>query len=96
MCVRRQFDRSTLDANTRRINLIFGGKNPNVKNILYTHGEIDPWSVTGILETLSPDAEVMIIPEAAHCYDIFKGNDNDRGIQAARNRVKELVKKWIQ
>lgn len=47
--------------NIDRTNEIYGGFNPNVENVFFTHGSIDPWHVTGVTKDLNPLATVYII-----------------------------------
>jgi hypothetical protein len=42
-------------------NLKFGGLNPNVTRVLYTHGTLDPWHLLGITENLNAETAVILI-----------------------------------
>lgn len=43
-------------ANVERFNILRGGLNPSATNVLYVHGQLDPWRSIGVQtnETNSP------------------------------------------
>jgi Serine carboxypeptidase S28 len=42
-------------------NLKYGGLNPNVTRVLYTHGTLDPWYLLGITENLNSETAVILM-----------------------------------
>jgi Serine carboxypeptidase S28 len=42
-------------------NLKYGGLNPNVTRVIYTHGTLDPWYLLGITENLNAETAVILI-----------------------------------
>lgn len=47
--------------NVQRTNTIYGGVNPAVTNIIFTHGSNDPWRAMGIQKDLHSTAKAIII-----------------------------------
>lgn len=60
----------------------FGGRNPerdfsSATNIIFSNGDIDPWSVGGILTQISANIDVINIEKASHGADLFNPSDAD-------------------
>lgn len=45
-----------------RTNYMFGGVDPGVTNVFFTHGSIDPWHRMGILQDLNHYSPAVFIP----------------------------------
>lgn len=41
---------------------MYGGMNPEVTNVYFTHGSIDPWRVMGIQTDLNERSPAVVIP----------------------------------
>ncbi|KAL1416913.1 hypothetical protein MTO96_027408 [Rhipicephalus appendiculatus] len=61
----------------RTIMLYGGDRFDTATNIIFSNGELDPWSVLGVLEPLSDDVVVLTIPGAAHHADLRFSQPND-------------------
>lgn len=90
------FDESRLQNNADRTNVIYGGWNPEVTNVFFTHGQIDPWRAMGIQQDLNDQSPAVVIPGASHCADLssITPQDSDE-MRAAKEKILELVKKWL-
>lgn len=53
------FDRDLLDTSIERTNLFYGGKTPDVRNVIFVNGDRDAWSKLSVLE--HPDESVHTI-----------------------------------
>ncbi|CAH0727539.1 unnamed protein product, partial [Brenthis ino] len=99
MCKERfgpEFDDKRIDDGIRNVNQLFGGLNPNVTKVVFTNGDIDPWSALGIVEDLSDEAPAIVIPCTSHCKDMHPSEINDsEELREARRRIKYFIKKWI-
>ena len=85
------FDKNMIDSNTE-----FGGFNPVMENVVFVHGSIDPWHPMGVLEDLNELAPSIYIDGTSHCADMYDDKPGDsQELLAAKNRVKALVKSWI-
>lgn len=49
-------------AASNRINIAHGGLHPQVTNVIFTHGDLDPWRTIGVQRDLNRDARVLVIP----------------------------------
>lgn len=62
----------------------------------FTHGDLDPWHPSGILEDLNESTPVTILPLNAHVSDLGRitSSDSDE-MRASKERVRELVHQWL-
>lgn len=44
-----------------RKNALYGEWNPSVSNVIFTHGQLDPWRAMGVQTDVSRTAPVIII-----------------------------------
>ncbi|XP_068084142.1 putative serine protease F56F10.1 isoform X2 [Anabrus simplex] len=56
-----------VEENVRKTNLRYGGKTPNVTNVVFMHGSNDPWSTLGVLSDLSESARAFVFEGLSHC-----------------------------
>ncbi|XP_065079527.1 putative serine protease K12H4.7 [Ochlerotatus camptorhynchus] len=80
-----------------RTNVRFGGKQPEVVNVHFTHGDIDPMMVTGIVEDLNKEAVATVVPNAFHAPDLESIDymyDSPELI-AAKETTRNLIDSWI-
>ena len=77
-------------------NIGYGGKSPDVDNVVFVHGSVDPWHPMGVLEDLSEVAISIYINGSSHCADMYddKPDDSNELLQA-KERIGRLVSKWI-
>lgn len=55
-----------------RTNLVYGGLNPGVQNIIYTHGAFDPLRLNGVTESQGPLTHVTVMPRKTLLDSNFK------------------------
>lgn len=53
---------STLNRFIHQTNVFYGALNPEVTNVFFTNGEIDPWHRMGILKNLNSQSPAAFIP----------------------------------
>lgn len=91
-----EFDEERIGEGIQNANNIYGGLKPNVTNVIFVNGELDPWSTLGILEDVAYDSPAKLIPQSSHCRDLFSDKSNDpEELKEARKYIKYLIKKWI-
>ncbi|XP_072940231.1 putative serine protease K12H4.7 [Epargyreus clarus] len=90
------FDKDRVNSGIDKINSMYGGKSPNVTQVVFVNGELDPWSALSVLEDISYDAPAVYIPRSSHCRDLFSNKDGDPDeLKEARAHIKYLTKNWI-
>ncbi|GLD96183.1 hypothetical protein PINS_up004861 [Pythium insidiosum] len=66
-------------------------------NIVFSNGNYDPWSGTGVLRNLSDSVVYVPIEGGAHHLDLFFEHPLDPpALQAARETEKQHIRKWIR
>lgn len=45
-----------------RKNVLYGGLQPTITNVIFTHGHLDPWRAMGVQTDLSKSARSVVIP----------------------------------
>ncbi|PZC81334.1 hypothetical protein B5X24_HaOG212786 [Helicoverpa armigera] len=91
-----EFDERRIDEGIERSNELYGGLQPNVTNVVFVNGDLDPWHRLGVLEDVSYEAPAKIIPLSSHCRDLFSDRSKDpEELKEARKYIKYLIKKWI-
>lgn len=84
-------------SNSIRVNHLYGGLNPRVTNVIFTHGMNDPWRTVGIQESLSPLAPALLISGHAQGGDLGAILETDSPqLIAAKNQIKDTLNTWIQ
>lgn len=90
------FNNVTAHRSADRINVAHGGLNPAVTNVVFSHGELDPWRTIGILEDLNESSPAIIIENASQAADLRRYSPNDsQELLDARQRIRELIRYWI-
>ncbi|KFB43595.1 AGAP001240-PA-like protein [Anopheles sinensis] len=90
------FDKTRMEENVERVNVLYGGWNPEVTNVFFTHGHLDPWRAMGIQEDLNDQSPAVVIPGVAHCADLSSLSPRDsEEMRAVKEKILELVKKWL-
>lgn len=80
----------------RTIMLYGGDRFDTATNIIFSNGELDPWSVLGVLEPLSDDVVVLKIPGAAHHADLrFSRPSDPPEVVRARQIEMTYIRRWI-
>lgn len=51
-----------LEGNVQHTNVIYGGFQPAVTNVYFTHGSLDPWHRMGVLKDLNRNSPSAVIP----------------------------------
>lgn len=90
-------NRDAVDEATRKTNEKYGGYNPNVDNVYFTQGEVDPWRVVGLQGTQTITSPVVVIRGASHGQDLNELSPSDNAeMHAAKMKIKELIEQWIK
>lgn len=91
-----EFNEQRVDEGIKNVNEMYQGLEPNVTQVVFVNGDLDPWARLGILEDVSYNAPAKIIPRSSHCRDLFSDKPKDpEELKEARKYVKYLIKRWI-
>ncbi|XP_063807397.1 lysosomal Pro-X carboxypeptidase isoform X1 [Pseudophryne corroboree] len=80
------------------ITSVYGGKNiSSSSNIIFSNGDLDPWSAGGVKESISESLVAILIADGAHHLDLRSNNAYDpKSVLDARALEVSYMKKWIQ
>merc|ERR1719295_1997842 len=91
------FTHEVLEKNVYGSNIEYGGDHPDVDNVVFVHGTIDPWHAMGVLQDISAEAPAIFINGTSHCNDMYGDRSTDSvALTEARLRIGELVAQWVQ
>lgn len=92
----KRFDGRSIETAVSRTNVVFGGLSPNIRNVYFTHGQLDPWRAMGVQTDVNESSPVDVIPLASHCNDMGSISERDSDeMRAVKNRIRELVRQWL-
>lgn len=76
----------------------YGGKNiSSHSNIVFSNGDLDPWSAGGVRKSISDTLIAITITDGAHHLDLRSKNPKDTlSVQKARTQEIQHMKEWIQ
>ncbi|XP_048515366.1 thymus-specific serine protease-like [Athalia rosae] len=85
-----------LESAVKRTNIVYGGNNPDVRNIIFANGDLDPWHVLSVLEDVGHSAPAIVVPDSSHCQDLYGDAATDSAkMTAAKARIRKIVGEWI-
>lgn len=91
-----EFNEASIEQAVNETNELYGGLKPNVENVIFVNGELDPWHRLGILEDVSYNAVAKVIPRSSHCLDLLPNREGDsEELRETRGYIKYLIKHWI-
>lgn len=65
-------------------------------NIVFSNGDMDPWSGGSVLQNQSSSLVSIIIPNGAHHLDLRPASKDDPvSLQAARSKEMEYIRDWL-
>ncbi|XP_065205206.1 putative serine protease K12H4.7 [Planococcus citri] len=92
------FSIENLHERIHHTNMIYGGLDINVGNVIFVHGSLDPWHVLG-LHTRKNESlyKTVFIKGASHCADVLPPADNDiEALKNARKEILDTLKGWLR
>ncbi|XP_051166527.1 putative serine protease K12H4.7 [Leptopilina boulardi] len=92
-----EYTKILLSEGIKRTNVMYGGRIPDVQNVLFVNGNIDPWHALSILDNLNEASPSIFINGSSHCMDlqVDRLTDNE-DLKKARKREREIIVKWIK
>ncbi|EFN80400.1 putative serine protease K12H4.7 [Harpegnathos saltator] len=90
------YNEKLLDSRVKRTNMMYGGQRPDLTNVIFTNGDIDPWHALSVLEDLNAYAPAILINGSSHCRDLYSDADTDvEDLKKARAKVRSIIGKWL-
>ncbi|KAK3907645.1 Putative serine protease K12H4.7 [Frankliniella fusca] len=91
------YDETVVAAAIERSNLVFGDRKPDVTNVIFVNGNIDPWHALGIVSNISDQAPAILVDGGSHCADMNAPNPtyDTSDITNAHQKIHEFVRKAL-
>ncbi|XP_024947042.1 putative serine protease K12H4.7 isoform X2 [Cephus cinctus] len=90
------YNEDLMNAGIKRTNIMYGGFKPDVTNVVFTNGDVDPWYALSVIEDLNDLSPAILIKGSSHCRDLFSDDSTDsKDLLNARAKVKQLVGNWL-
>ncbi|XP_043528385.1 putative serine protease K12H4.7 [Frieseomelitta varia] len=85
-----------LNSAINRTNILYGGLDLKVTNVVFVHGSTDPWHVLGITKSPNRQMPAIYINGTAHCANMYPPSKNDPPeLKAARVAIERLIYQWL-
>ncbi|XP_050343385.1 putative serine protease K12H4.7 [Nymphalis io] len=93
----QRFDEAFVYDAVERVNLVFGGLQPDVNNTINIHGTVDPWHALGVHDRdLKEGSPTITVPRASHCFDMGNWRITDTiRMTNAQQAARRLVAQWL-
>ncbi|RLN48790.1 hypothetical protein BBJ28_00008791, partial [Nothophytophthora sp. Chile5] len=88
-----------IDAHPSWATIQYGGRKAlkTTSNIVFSNGNYDPWSGTGVLQNYSDSVVAVSVEGGAHHLDLMFSNELDTpSLKAARETEKQHLRKWAR
>ncbi|XP_011706355.1 PREDICTED: putative serine protease K12H4.7, partial [Wasmannia auropunctata] len=90
------YSKNILDSRVKRTNIMYGGQLPDLQNVIFTNGDIDPWHPLSVLQDLNAFSPAILINGSSHCRDMYSDAPTDPDdLKKARAKVRDIIGKWI-
>lgn len=60
-CVVCSYNRDFLNNRIKRTNMMYGGLRPDLRNVIFTNGDVDPWHALSVLQDLNAFSPAVLI-----------------------------------
>lgn len=71
-CLACSYNRDFLNNRIKRTNIMYGGLRPDLRNVIFTNGDVDPWHALSVLQDLNAFSPAVLIKgNIKHLYDFF-------------------------
>jgi hypothetical protein len=91
-----EYGEARVERGVKETNNMYGGLKPNVSNVVFFNGGLDPWSKLSVLQDISEHTPAIVIPNIGHAAPLGSDDDEDpEELKEARAKIRNLVKHWI-
>ncbi|KAK1118585.1 hypothetical protein K0M31_014891 [Melipona bicolor] len=90
------YNNEFLNVRIKRTNVMYGGLRPDLRNVIFTNGNVDPWHALSVLQDLNTLSPAIFINGSSHCRDLYSDSDTDvEDLIQARAKVRKIIGGWI-
>ncbi|XP_012223424.1 putative serine protease K12H4.7 [Linepithema humile] len=89
-------NKKILDSRVKRTNIMYGGQLPDLRNVIFTNGDIDPWHALSVLKDLNTFSPAIFINGSSHCRDLYNDELTDTpDLKNAREKIRDIIREWL-
>ncbi|XP_054156717.1 thymus-specific serine protease-like [Oppia nitens] len=93
----KQFTRESIQKSVDRFNANYGGSKPNLTNVVFPNGAVDPWHELSVLKDLNNSSRAILMKTTAHGADMDGTRFTDpRELTDARLAIEQQIKLFLQ
>lgn len=74
----RSYDEAVVDGGVKRSNIVFGDRAPDVTNVIFVNGDVDPWHALGILNNVSAAATAVMVDGMCCSAILYHSSESQR------------------
>lgn len=90
------YNNEFLNVRVKRTNVMYGGLRPDLRNVIFTNGNVDPWHALSVLQDLNTLSPAILINGSSHCRDLYSDSNTDvEDLIRARAKVRKIIGGWI-
>ena len=77
-------------------NAYYGGRQPNVTNVVFSNGSLDPWHSLGVLHDLNNSTKAVMISGQAHGADMVYSANETQSLRDAHNLITNQLQEYLK
>ncbi|CAG2100980.1 unnamed protein product [Medioppia subpectinata] len=92
-----QFTPQSIQKAVDRTNAYYGGLKPNVTNVVFPNGSLDPWHSLSVLKDLNNSTKAVMIEGGDHCSDMWASTSNDsESLKNAHKLIDQQIGEYLK
>ena len=92
-----QITAQTIQKAVDTTNSYYGGRQPNVTNVVFPNGSLDPWHALSVLQDLNNSTKAVLIEGYAHCGNMYAANPwNPKSLQDAHDLITKQLAEYLK
>ncbi|CAG2114261.1 unnamed protein product, partial [Medioppia subpectinata] len=92
-----QFTAQTIQKGVDRTNAKYGGLKPNVTNVVFPNGSLDPYHALSVLKDLNKSTKAVMIEGCAHGGDMWGSSPNDsQSLKNAHKLIEQQIGEYLK
>ncbi|CAG2120605.1 unnamed protein product, partial [Medioppia subpectinata] len=78
-------------------NSYYGGFKPNVTNVVFPNGSLDPWHALSVLKDLNNSTKAVMIEGKAHCGDMYASSPSEtESLKSAHKLIEQQIGEYLK
>ncbi|CAG2100982.1 unnamed protein product [Medioppia subpectinata] len=92
-----QFTAQSIQKAVDRTNAYYGGLKPNVTNVVFPNGSLDPWHALSVLKDLNNSTKAVMIEGYSHCGDMYGSRTTDKqSLKDAHKLIDQQITNYLK